>query len=245
MRRRNQIFIVVLAILGVIGVGFVVWAETPLGPMSEAVNALKSDSSIVVTVGEWLIFQPSDAANNVGYVIYPGGRVDYRSYSPVAHALASEGYLVVIVHMPLNLAVLGADSAQKVIDAFPGVGSWAVGGHSLGGTMAAQYASHAPPMVKGLVLWASYPASGNDLSRRGISVATIHGVLDGLVSSAQIDESMKMLPIDTIRVEIEGGNHAQFGWYGPQPGDNEATINREAQQARVVESTLQLLKRIG
>ncbi len=111
--------------------------------------------------------------------------------------------------------------------------------------MAAQYASHAPPMVKGLVLWASYPASGNDLSRRGISVATIHGVLDGLVSSAQIDESMKMLPIDTVRVEIEGGNHAQFGWYGPQPGDNEATISREAQLERVVESTLQLLKRIG
>lgn len=245
MCRRNQIFIVVLAILGVIGVGFVVWAETPLGPMSEAVNALKSDSSVVVTVGEWLVFQPSDAAKNVGYVIYPGGRVDYRSYSPVAHALASEGYLVVIVHMPLNLAVLGADSAQKVIDAFPGVGSWAIGGHSLGGTMAAQYASHAPPMVKGLVLWASYPASGNDLSRRDISVATIHGVLDGLVSSTQIDESMKMLPIDTVRVEIEGGNHAQFGWYGPQPGDNKAIISRESQQARVVESTLQLLKRIG
>lgn len=245
MRRRNQIFIVVLTILGVIGIGFVVWAETPLGPMSEAVNALKSDSSVAVTVGEWLVFQPLEAAKNVGYVIYPGGRVDYRSYSPIAHALASDGYLVVIIHMPLNLAVFGADSAQKVIDAFPSVESWGVGGHSLGGTMAAQYASHAPPIVKGLILWASYPASGNDLSRRGISVATIHGVLDGLVSSAQIDESMKMLPIDTLRVEIEGGNHAQFGWYGPQPGDNEATISREAQQERVVETTLQLLKRIG
>jgi dienelactone hydrolase len=111
--------------------------------------------------------------------------------------------------------------------------------------MAAQYASHAPPVVKGLVLWASYPASGNDLSKRGISVVTIRGALDGLVSSAQIEESMRILPTDSVRVEIEGGNHAQFGWYGPQPGDNEATISREAQQERVVEATLQLLQRIG
>jgi hypothetical protein len=28
-------------------------------------------------------------------------------------------------------------------------------------------------------------------------------------------------------VSIEGGNHAQFGWYGPQEGDNPATISRE------------------
>lgn len=245
MRRRNQILIVVLAVLCVVGVGFVVWAETPLGPMSEAVDALKSDSSVVVTVGEWLVFQPKAAAKSVGLIVYPGGRVDYRAYAPVARAFALEGYLVVIVRMPFNLAVFGADSAQRVIDAYPGLGAWAVGGHSLGGTMAAQYASHAPPVVKGLVLWASYPPAGNDLSKRSISVVTIRGALDGLVSSAQIEESMRILPGDAVRVEVEGGNHAQFGWYGPQPGDNEATISREAQQKRVVEATLKLLQRIG
>ena len=73
MRRRNQILIVVLAVLCVVGVGFVVWAETPLGPMSEAVDALKSDSSVVVTVGEWLVFQPKAAAKSVGLIVYPGG----------------------------------------------------------------------------------------------------------------------------------------------------------------------------
>ena len=49
---------------------------------------------------------------------------------------------------------------------------------------------------------------------------TIHGTNDGLVSTKQIDDSLKLLPPSTVRVEINGANHAQFGWYGSQSGDN-------------------------
>ena len=45
---------------------------------------------------------------------------------------------------------------------------------------------------------------------------------------------------------IEGGNHAQIGWYGPQPGDGTATISREEhQQAQVINETVQLLATMG
>ena len=44
--------------------------------------------------------------------------------------------------MPLNLAVFGANSAHAVIDAFPNITSWAIGGHSLGGTMAVDTNQH-------------------------------------------------------------------------------------------------------
>ena len=37
-------------------------------------------------------------------------------------------------------------------------------------------------------------------------------------------------------VEIEGGNHAQFGNYGPQKGDLPATISAEEQQAQAVDA---------
>jgi len=40
------------------------------------------------------------------------------------------------------------------------------------------------------------------------------------------------------------GNYGQFGWYGQQPGDNEALISREAQTQRIVEATLQLFKKL-
>ncbi|MFN2217904.1 MAG: alpha/beta hydrolase, partial [Anaerolineae bacterium] len=37
------------------------------------------------------------------------------------------------------------------------------------------------------------------------------------------------------------GNHAQFGWYGAQSGDNPATISHEEQLQETVAATLALL----
>jgi dienelactone hydrolase len=143
--------------------------------------------------------------------------------------------------MPLNLAVLGPNTANDIINAFPQIDSWAIGGHSLGGSMAAQYTRDNPSKIKGLVLWAAYPASGTDLSSLSVSVVTIHGTNDGLVSEAQIQGSLKLLPSTTTRLEMNGGNHAQFGYYGEQSGDNPATISREMQQVQIINATVQLL----
>ena len=111
--------------------------------------------------------------------------------------------------------------------------------------MAAQFAHENHSKVKGLVLWAAYPASGTDLSKNSLIVTTIHGTNDGLVSSSQIEDSLKLLPASTSRIEINGGNHAQFGWYGDQGGDNEATISREEQQSQIFNATLQLLETVA
>ena len=244
MRRRNKIIIGVLLAVVIVLVGFVVWAETPPSPMPEAYDALKSDASVTVSVGNWLVFSPGSSNVSIGFIIYPGGRVDFRSYAPTAHAIAAEGYLVIIPQMPLNLAVFGVGTANDVIGHYPNISSWAIGGHSLGGTMAAQYAFENLSKIKGLALWAAYPASGIDLSKSNLLVTTIHSSNDGLVSTAQIDDSLKLLPPSTVRVEIAGGNHAQFGWYGDQAGDNAATITREAQQNLTVNATVQLLEKL-
>jgi hypothetical protein len=244
MRRRNKVAISVLLALAVVLIGFVVWAETPSAPMPEAYDALKSDSSVKVSTGSWLVFSPLSFNASTGFIIYPGGRVDFRSYAPLAHAIAAEGFFVVIPQMPLNLAVFGANTANDVIKSYPQICSWAIGGHSLGGTMAAQFAYYNPAKISGLVLLAAYPPSGVDLSKSNLSVTTIHGTNDGLVSKAQIDDSLKLLPPNTIRVDISGGNHAYFGWYGDQAGDNAATITRELQQNQTVTATVQLLEKL-
>jgi hypothetical protein len=225
-----------------LGAGFVIWASTPLGPMPEALAALALDSTVTVETEPWLVFRPATTEPTTGFVLYPGGRVDYRSYAPTARALAATGYLVVIPPMPLSLAVLAPGRAAEVIDAFPEIETWAVGGHSLGGAMAAHYVYENPGTVDGLVLWASYPPSSDDLSgRQDLAVVSIYGTLDRQAEEG-IPASRTLLPVATEWVVIEGGNHAQFGWYSEQPGDNPATISREAQQAEIVAATAAFLK---
>jgi hypothetical protein len=245
MRRRVRIILIIVGSILLLGIaGFVAWGETPAHPMPEALAALNSDGAVTVTNGQWLVFNPAGSAPTTGFVIYPGGRVDYRSYAPAAHQIAAQGFLVVIVPMPLNLAVFGVDASQDVISAYPQIRHWSIGGHSLGGSMAADFAKKHPTAVAGLVLWASYPASSDDLSTSGLHVASISASLDGLSTPAKIARSHALLPADTAWTVIAGGDHAQFGWYGSQAGDNPATITRKDQQAKLVAATVALLETI-
>ena len=225
--------------------GFVIWAETGPGPMPEAQAALQSNAQVQVTTSPWLTFQPTDGQATTGLIFYPGGRVDPGAYAPAAQAIAEQGYLVVIVPMPLNLAVLSPERGQAVMDAHPEIQKWAVGGHSLGGAMAANFAHGHPEEVQGLVLWAAYPASSDDLSTSNLQVVSIYATQDGLATGDKIEASRALLPANTKWVKIEGGNHAQFGWYGPQSGDNPASISREQQQQEVIAATLDLLKSLS
>ena len=225
--------------------GFVVWASAAAAPMPEALAALESDTQVQVETEPWLIFRPADGQPSAGLVLYPGARVDPIAYAPAAHALAAEGYLVVLVPMPLNLAILAPNRVAEVMVAFPEIDRWAVGGHSLGGAMAARFAYQNPQMVQGLVLWAAYPASGDDLSSYSMAAASIYGTQDGLATEEELAASRLLLPQDTAWVAIEGGNHAQFGWYGEQAGDGVATISRDEQQAQIISATGLLLSRLA
>ncbi len=240
----TRLLLIVVAGLVLAMLGFTAWALTGPGPEPAAVAALQSDAAVTVETvgsGRWLVFTPTDAAPVTGLVLYPGGRVAAGAYAGMAHAIAAEGYLVVIVPMPLRLAVFGSNAARDVIAAYPQVTRWAVGGHSLGGAFAADFAYKHPDAVDGLVLWAAYPPASDDLSQRALQVISIYGTRDGLAGPEAIAPSRALLPADTVYVAIEGGNHAGFGRYGPQAGDNVATITPEAQQAQVVVATVGLL----
>jgi hypothetical protein len=239
--KRLRIVLIGLLVVLILAVGgFVVWAETPLGPMPEAIAALESNAEVAVQTEPWLLFAPAEKTPSVGLIFYPGGRVDPRSYAPAARVIAAQGYLVVIPPVPLNLAVFAPDIAADEIAANPAIKRWFVGGHSLGGAMAASFAYNHPDAVDGLVLWASYPASPSDFSQRpDFPVLSAYGTedfgLDGI-------EASRVLLSDTTEwVVIGGGNHAQCGWYGPQPGDNPATISREDQQSQLIAVTVDFL----
>lgn len=233
-----------LAVLLVALVGLVIWATTTPEPGPAAAAALRSDDRVEVVEDGGYAFVPRRPAE-VGFVLYPGARVDPASYAVPAHRIAEAGFLVVVPELTLNLAVLDAGAADSVIDAFPAVDRWVVGGHSLGGAIAAGYAEDHGDRVSGLVLWAAYPAEDADLSSLELDVASVFGTRDGLTTREDIDGSRDRLPADTAFVAIEGGNHAQFGDYGAQAGDRPATITRPEQQAQAVRATLELLRGVG
>jgi pimeloyl-ACP methyl ester carboxylesterase len=108
--------------------------------------------------------------------------------------------------------------------------------------MAARYVFEAPATIEGLILLAAYPAASNDLSGLDLDVTSIYGTQDGLASLDEILGSRSLLPDNTTWVEIQGGNHAQFGHYGPQAGDLEATIDLATQQDQVIQATLKQMQ---
>jgi dienelactone hydrolase len=241
MKIVRRILLILTLLVVVLVAGFVVWGSTPLAPMPEALAALQSDDQVTVRTDPWLEFSPAGREPQTGFIFYPGGRVDYRAYAPLARAIAAHGYLVVVPAMPLSLAVFSPAKAGEIIAAHPEIHSWAVGGHSLGGAMAANFLKNNPGAASALILFASYPADSDSLAGQALKVLSMYGSADGLANSGEFEASHELLPADTQWLLIEGGNHAQFGWYGPQPGDGTASISRAAQQEQAVSAAAHLL----
>lgn len=248
MRSKWLWLLLLIPLLLIIGFGgYVVVGSARNAPMDVTALALESGADVTVTTDPWMTFTPTGMPPTAGFVIYPGGLVPAEAYAPTARAIAAQGFLVVLPEMPLNLAVTNSGVASDIIAAFPEIAHWAVGGHSLGGAMAAAYVGSQDADAPALVLWAAYPAEGNDLSQRTLPVLSIYGTSDGVATLADIDAARRLLPPDTLYVAIEGGNHTQFGWYGDglQAGDNPAGISREEQQAIIADSTAAFLASLG
>jgi predicted esterase len=210
-----------------------------------ALAALRGTESVTVTEisNGWAFTPKQPSGQPTGWVLYPGGHVDARAYAPLALAVAEHGFTVAVVRVPLSIAFLDVNAADVARKELPDVKAWAVGGHSLGGVAASSYVASHPGQISGLILLASYPAQGTDLSRakgpdgQPLRVLSMHGSLDGLATQAKIDTAKPLLPAGTQYVTITGGNHAQWGAYGPQQGDNLATISA-AQQLKIGADTI-------
>ena len=192
-----------------------------------ALEALASDAAVRVEQRDygWLFDGPGEDA---ALIFYPGGKVEETAYAPLLRQLAERGVDVCLVRMPLRLAVFGTDRADSVM-AEHAYARWYIGGHSLGGAVAANYASSHPGALEGLVLLAAYPTHPLDGTAEEIS---LYGSEDGVLDRARLEAGRQYAPARSEELVIEGGNHAQFGSYGPQRGDGEAAIPPAEQWAQ-------------
>lgn len=244
IRRSLRVLLVLIVLSAFLLAG---WVATGSAATEEARAALQPGPAVqVFNEDNWIVFTPRTASPQAGFIFYPGGRVAPEAYAPVLASLAEQGYLVALARMPLNLAVLAPNRASEILATYPEIKSWAIGGHSLGGVMAAAFADSNAGVIKGLVLWAAYPAASNDLSERsGLAVLSIYGTLDGLAAPEQVLAGAVLLPFATQFVPIAGGNHSQFGSYGLQNGDIPAQISAEEQHSQIVVASAALLAEVA
>lgn len=235
MKKRAKVILAVcLALLLILGIGSYTYVsdyyhadETALAAMAYQVDQIQIEQDGNVT---WFVPQESIA----GLIFYPGGKVEHTAYAPLLQACAEKGLLCALVRMPGNLAVLDANAADGLQEKHPEVTSWYIAGHSLGGSMAANYAAAHSEDYSGLILLAAY--STKDLTQTPLRVLSIYGSEDRVMNREVYEKDRANLPADTTEVILEGGCHAQFGSYGPQDGDGTPTISGEEQIRQTTEA---------
>lgn len=173
-----------------------------------------------------IVFLPTQESDT-GFIFYPGGKVQYEAYAPLMGELAKRGITCVLVRMPVNLAVLAPDTADGIQDRLPEVENWYIGGHSLGGAMAASYVGKHTEDYQGFILLAAYTTK--DLSQTNLQALLIYGSEDQVMKRDKYEENKKKLPVQYEEVILSGGCHGYFGDYGEQKGDGIATITPEEQ----------------
>ena len=210
----------------------------PFTATEPALSAMQSDDAVTVTeTATAITLEPVGGASGVGVVFYPGARVDPRAYASHLAPLARDGREVIIVKEPLGIAFLSLGTLARVE---AGDGAWAAAGHSLGGTVAALEAESAD--APALVFWASYPAG--DMTGYAGAVLSVSGSEDGLSTPAKIDASRADLPASTVFHQVDGAGHAQFGSYGPQPGDGTPSLTDQDARLAISETTRTWLEEV-
>lgn len=216
-------------------------------------SVLETDSLVRVTNHDgYLEFTPLTDSKAAHLLFFPGGMVQLKAYAPMARHLAEAGYRVVLVRLPfLNRHAPLEGQKREVLEEarrqFREVDStvrWVVAGHSFGGVLASRLAEESPEFIASLVLIGTTHPRDVDLSASGLAVTKVLGTRDGVATVERARANADRLPEAARWIEIEGANHAQFGYYGPQLGDGRATMTRADQQSRLVDIILEELDRV-
>lgn len=224
--------IIIITIISIIVIPIIFYLNTYY-KASEIVNdSLISSKTVKVEKNKnGILFDGSEEKNIL--VFYPGAKVEYTAYAPLMNKLAEAGIDTYIVEMPFNIAFFDINAIKDVKNKYE-YDNWFIGGHSLGGVVAAMNVKKYN--IKGLVLLASYPTENPNCK-----TLSIYGSNDGVLNIEKYQESTKNLK-QFKEIVIESGNHAHFGNYGEQKGDNKATISRNEQQDITVKEIMKFIE---
>ena len=234
------ILAIVLVIVAVTGVSFGIYVSDYYRPDDTAMEILENPGDVSILQddkGNYTVLPQK--AGDTGIIFYPGGKVDERAYLPLLMKYAENGITCILVKMPFHLAVFNMNGADGIQKQYPRITKWYLAGHSLGGAMAAVYIARHVSEYQGLILLGAY--STKDLSDTDLTVVWIDGDQDGVINQKQVLKNQDHYPENTYVFMIAGGNHAQFGSYGVQKGDGQASISAKEQWQETVDDTLAVI----
>ena len=243
-KRKHSLLKIILAIVLVItavaGVSFGIYVSDYYHADETALSLLENPGDVSILQddqGNYTVLPQK--AGDTGIIFYPGGKVDERAYLPLLKMYAEQGITCVLLKMPFHLAVFNMNGADGIQKQYPRITKWYLAGHSLGGAMAAVYIARHVSEYQGLILLGAY--STKDLSDTDLTVVWIDGDQDGVINQKQVLKNQDHYPENTHVFMIAGGNHAQFGSYGVQKGDGQASISAQEQWQETVDDTLAVI----
>jgi dienelactone hydrolase len=237
MRNKRARYFRIITLIAILIFAITVYLFQHYKPAVEATELIERQSDMIVEekmgMKKALVITPAAVDESVGWIIYPGGKVDYRAYAVLGYQLAQEsGQRVIVVSFPFHLAVFDINAGKAWMDKYEDTKKWYVIGHSLGGVMGAQMAK-SDERIAGIGFLASYPSA--DFSDSDMRMISIRGSSDKILNLAAFaDAQSKFSPYTEFYV-IQGGNHSQFGSYGFQKDDGMATVTKEDQIETVVD----------
>ncbi len=239
MRRQSRkrfanTVILLLCMAIVLSFLFSIYVSDYYHATQETASSLLSDDTITVIKGDHYLAMVPTEETEKGFIFYPGGKVDYLAYTPLMRALAERGVVCIVAKMPFQLAIFDGNAAEDIRTRYPLVSEWYIGGHSLGGMMAASCAARNAGEYCGVVLLAAYSMS--DLSGSSLSLLSIYGSRDSVLNLDKYERAKSKWPSDATEIVIEGANHAGYGNYGEQRDDSAAGIDSSEQQRQTVEA---------
>jgi len=232
-KKKVRQFVLAVVLLLVIAMGTAFYMYT-----KDYYHTQAQDFAATEETEDYLIY--GERESTVGFIFYPGAKVEETAYAPILSGLADNDVCCVVVKMPFHLAVLRPNAAEQVMEEFSTIEQWYIGGHSLGGAMAAGFAAGQQERLKGIILLAAYPTE--ELGT--LPVLSVYGSEDCVLNHEKYQESIPLAKVLTEYV-IEGGNHANFGNYGEQKGDGIARLPKEEQWKETIELIMEFLWETG
>jgi len=236
MKKLGIILIIFALILSLIIIGVFAYLSNYYHADESVQEFLKPTDAVNVTeFNEYYFFD--GIGDDKVFIFYPGAKVEEIAYARLMNGIAKNGIDCYLVKLPFRLALFNANGADYIIDN-NNYKNVFVGGHSLGGVVACNYAYENMTKVQGLILIES--RADVKLSNP-LKVLSIRATNDGILNEKLYEEAKKYLPSEYKEVIIEGGNHANVANYGEQNGDKIATISREEQQEQTINAIIDFI----